>query len=123
MDGRKRKRPPKALPSEFTPRFLETLDGRSKASRELRDRLERLQGDAGGPALSYARQSLCRRAVWLESYVETMEARAAEGEPIDIAQQVQALNSLIGLYRAIGLERVARDIPTLQAYLAESKPR
>jgi hypothetical protein len=107
------------IPSEFTPRFLEHLDGRTVTARILRERLDNLQNDLGGEAhLSYQQRSLCRRAIWLETVIETSEAQAATGEAVDIGKQVQALNSLIGLYRALGLERKARDVPDLQAYLA-----
>jgi len=110
--------PRDTLPAEFRPRFLDTLDGRTQTAKVLRQRLAEIQDDIGGEdSLSYAKRSLARRAVWLESWIETQECKAADGEEVAIGQQVQAVNSLIGLYRTLGLERVARDIPSLRDYM------
>lgn len=107
------------LPNDFTPRFLESLDGRTIAARMLRERLAEVQSDLGGAdSLSYAQRSIARRAIWLESWLETQEFHAAKGQQIDIGRQTQALNTLLGLFRAIGLERRARDVPSLHEYLA-----
>lgn len=109
-----------AMPTEFTPRFLEHLDGRTVAARTMRHRLVELHNDLGGEAaLSYQQKVICRRIIWLESWIETMEAHAAEGEDVDIGKQVQALNSLIGCLKALGLERRSRDVPDLQTYLKQ----
>jgi len=106
------------LPDEFTPRFLDALDGRTVVAKTLRARLSEIMADLGGEdQLSYAQRSLVRRAVWLESWIETQEAAAAEGEQVDIGRQVQALNSLVGLWRTLGLERRQKNAPTLQEYL------
>ena len=108
------------MPTEFTPRFLEHMDGRTVAARTLRQRLAEIHADLGGEAsLSYAQRSLCRRAVWLESWIETQEAKAAEGADIDIGRQTQALNALLGLWRTLGLERRAKVAPNLQDYLRQ----
>lgn len=110
--------PRDTLPAEFRPRFLDTLDGRTQTAKVLRQRLAEIQDDLGGEgALSYAKRSLARRAVWLEAWLETQEANAAEGGEINIGQQVQAVNSLIGLLKTLGLERKARDIPSLRDYM------
>lgn len=106
------------LPSEFRPRFLDTLDGRTQTARVLRQRLAEIQSDLGGAdQLSYAQRSLARRAVWLEAWIETQEANAADGEKIEIGQQVSALNSLIGILKTLGLERKASQVPDLATYL------
>lgn len=106
------------LPAEFRPRFLDHLDGRTRTAQILRQRLANLEADLGGD-LSYQQASLTRRVIWIESWLETQEARAAEGEEVSIGQQVQALNSLIGLYRILGIERKAKDVPSLQDYLRQ----
>ena len=112
------------MPTEFTPRFLEHMDGRTVAARTLRQRLAEIHADLGGEAsLSYAQRSLCRRAVWLESWIETQEAKAAEGADVDIGRQTQALNALLGLWRTLGLERRQRDVPSLHEYLANRANR
>lgn len=106
------------IPTQFEPRFLEHMDQRTVAARELRQRLNAITDDLGGAdQLSYARRSLVRRAVWLESWLETQEAKAAQGEDVDIGRQTQALNALLGLYKTIGLERRAKEVPSLHDYL------
>jgi hypothetical protein len=110
------------IPADFTPRFLEHLDGRTIAAKVLRQRLEEYQEDLGGEAsLSYAQKSLAKRAIWLETYLETSEAMAATGETVDIGKQVQALNSYLGILRTLGLERRAKEVPDLQTYLKKRK--
>ncbi|MCC5982706.1 MAG: hypothetical protein JJU26_13415 [Oceanicaulis sp.] len=102
----------------FEPRFLEHLDGRTVAARVLRQRLAEIHADLGGESsLSYAQRSLVRQAVWLESWLESQHAEAATGKAVDIGRMTQALNSLLGLWRTIGIERRARDVPDLQTYL------
>ena len=116
--------PRDTLPAEFRPRFLDALDGRTQTAKVLRQRLTEIQGDLGGEgSLSYAKRSLARRAVWLESWIETQEVKAADGDEIAIGQQVQAVNSLIGLLKTLGLERKAKDVPSLQQYLAQREAR
>lgn len=106
------------LPEEFTPKFLDQLDGRTVVARTLRARLGEIMGDLGGEdQLSYAQRSLARRAVWLESWIETQEAEAADGKQVDIGRQVQALNSLVGLWRTLGLERRQKNAPSLREYI------
>ena len=110
------------LPEEFSPRFLDALDGRTVVAKTLRARLSEIQADLGGEdQLSYAQRSLARRAVWLESWLETQEAAAAEGEQVDIGRQIQALNALIGLWRTLGLERRQKNAPSLQEYLRQKE--
>lgn len=109
--------PSSEIPAEFNPRFIEKLDQRTTAARILRQRLADLESDLGGD-LSYQKSSLARRVIWLESFIETMEAKAAEGQEVDMGKQVAAINSLVGLFRLLGLERKAREVPDLQTYLA-----
>lgn len=107
------------VPAEFRPKFLDTLDGRTQTAKVLRQRLADLVSDLGGESrLSYAKRSLCRRAIWLEAWIETQEASAAEGEDVAIGQQVQAVNALIGILKTLGLDREAAEVPTLTEYLA-----
>ena len=82
------------------------------------ERIGALEGDAGGAdGLSHARRSLIRRAVWIEALCEGHELRLAAGEAIDVGALTQLTNSLLGLYRALSLERRARRVPPLKGYL------
>lgn len=106
------------VPERFDPQFLEDLDGRTLAAKRLRNRLAEVHADLGGvDVLSYSKRSLALRAIWLESWLEAREVEAAQGKPIDIGRQTQALNTLIGLWRLLGLERRPRDVPSLNEYL------
>ena len=112
-----------ALPADFSPRFLDHMDGRTVAARELRRRLDEVHQDLGGAdSLSYSVRSLVRRAIWLESWLESQEALAAEGHDIDVGKQTSALNTLLGIWKSLGLERRAKDVPSLRQY-AEQRRR
>jgi hypothetical protein len=109
---------PHKVPEKYDENFLAAMDGRAKVTKELRERLTTLQNDLGGEdALSYQRRSLCKRAIWLEAIVEGKEVKIAKGNIEELSAYVQAVNSLIGLYRALGLDRVARDVPHLRDYI------
>lgn len=97
-----------ALPDDYAPDFLEKLDGRSSLSRAVRSRYAELVSDLGGD-LSYQRRSMCKRVIWLEATIEQAEAALARGEEVDLGSLTQRINSMIGLYKTLGLDRVARE--------------
>ena len=81
----------------------------------MRDRIAILETDAGGTdALAATKHSLNRYSVWLDLIIESHELRLAGGEQIDVDGYVQALNSLLGLFRTLGLERKARPVRRLR---------
>lgn len=85
---------------------MESMDGRVRVARELRDRLHALASDLGGLAsLSYQEQSLCKRLVHLERLVELKELKLAQGGRLDENLYFNAINSLSGLLTKIGLKR------------------
>lgn len=96
------------LPDDYAPDFLEKLDGRSSLSRAVRSRYAELVSDLGGD-LSYQRRSLAKRVIWLEATVEQAEAALARGEEVDHGALTQRINTIIGLYKTLGLERVAKE--------------
>jgi hypothetical protein len=103
------------LPDKYTPDFVARLDGRTTIARAIRDRIGAIESDmGGGDSLSHARRSLVRRVVWLEAIIENAEQRLAAGEPIDLGGHTQAVNTLLGLYRLLGLERRQRPVKTLR---------
>jgi len=88
----------------------------------VRSRLQALTSELGGEsALSHAQISLCRRVIWIELMIEHEEARMGEGQGIDIAPHVALVGSLLGLYRTLGIKRVARE-PRLSDYLKRGEP-
>ncbi|WP_026148105.1 hypothetical protein [Thioalkalivibrio sp. HL-Eb18] len=107
-------------PSRYSSGWIDKLDGRTRLAQAARERLDALQADLGGAdALSYQRQSICKRVVWLEVQIEQREAALARGEEIDEARHANNINTLTGLLKAIGLDRKARDVPSLSEYLQQ----
>ena len=78
-----------------------------------------MTNDLGGAdSLSYAERSLCERALWLEYWLATQEKALANGGEFDVGRWVQAANSLQGIFAKLGLKRVAKDVPTLNEWMA-----
>lgn len=103
------------IPDKYSPDFADRLDRRTTIARAIRGRIEEIETDLGGAdGLSHARRSLVRRVVWLEAIIEHSEQRLATGEGIDLGGHTQAINSLLGLYRLLGLERRQRPVRTLR---------
>ena len=102
------------IPDRYSPGFAERLDKRTSIAKAIIERIETIEADMGGAeALSHARRSLIRRTVWLEAVIEHSEQKLAAGEGIDLGGHTQAINSLLGLYRLIGLERRPRPVRRL----------
>jgi len=107
-----------SIPESYTPDWLEKLDGRTTIAKVVNERLQTLAQDLGGfDRLSYQRLSLIKRAIWMEAIIEQQEAALSRGEEVDQGKLTQAVNSLIGLLKTVGLDRVARDVPDLASYL------
>lgn len=108
------------LPERYSEDWLAKLDGRTAIARVIRDRLEDLQADLGGrDQLSYQQRSLTKRAIWMECIIEQQEIALSRGEDVDQGKLTQAVNSLIGILKTLGLQRQARDVPSLAEYLAK----
>lgn len=107
------------IPADYSADWIEKLDGRTRLAQAVRNRYTQLTNDLGGhDSLSYQRRSLARRALWQEAVIEQMEAALARGEDADLGRLTQAVNSLQGLFRTLGLDRVATDTLTLSDYIA-----
>ena len=109
------------IPSQYSPDWLEKLDGRTAIARAVNERLAALLSDLGGAdTLSYQQRSLAKRAIWTEAVIEQSEAALARGEDVDVGRLTQANNSLIGLFKALGLDRKSREVPSLAEYLNQA---
>ncbi|NKX43596.1 hypothetical protein HCU73_03255 [Roseibacterium sp. KMU-115] len=100
------------------------MDGRTALAAEMRARWQELTDDLGGAdRMSYAKRSLCERALWLEHWIREAERALAEGRPedFDVSRWVYASNSLQGIFAKLGLDRVARDVTDLREYMAKAK--
>jgi hypothetical protein len=108
----------RTLPVRYGQDFAAVMDGRTRLGREVRDRVQALVIDLGGAdTLSHAQRSLCRRAIWLELMVEHEETRIADGQGVDVGPHVQLVNSLLQVYRALGLKRREPPAQRLSDYL------
>jgi hypothetical protein len=107
------------IPQKYVPGWLDQLDGRLSVAKDVRSRFEALTVDLGGlDTLSYQQRSLCERAVWLEFHLAAQERELAAGKEFNVGVWVQASNALLGLYRHLGLARVARKTEGLHEYMA-----
>jgi len=100
-----------AIPKEYSPDWLERLDGRTRLAQVINSRYHQLTTDLGGvDALSYQQRSLCKRAIYLEAMLEQWETALGKGEDVDSGKITNCLNSLLGVYRTLGLNRQTREV-------------
>lgn len=118
---RDRTRTMATIPDRYNPHFAELLDRRTAIAKAIYGRIEAIETDLGGTdTLSHGRRSLVRRIVWLEAVLEHNEQRLATGAAIDLASHTQAIGTLLGLYRLIGLARHQRPVETLHDVMTRS---
>ena len=111
------------VPERFYSGYMSDLDLRFTRARELVHRCKSLMNSLGGyENLSYQEISLCERAIFLERLIAGWEKDFVEGRTtqVDLGKLTQASNSLLGLYRALGLKRQARSMPDLHEYIAKN---
>jgi len=94
-------------------------DGRTAVARRFRDLVSQIVSDQGGAdRLAEARLQLIRRFSAAAVIAETMEARLANGEEININEHATLCSVLVRLSTRIGINRTAREVvPTLAEYL------
>jgi len=107
------------LPDRFEPRFWEELGEYLPARRVLLERYERLCEDAGVDSIQ--KELIAQRAVFLSVRLETMEVVALRTGKINGGQYTQAVNSLVGLLRSLGLERHIYEGGGVEAYLKQKE--
>ncbi len=106
-----------ALPTRFTPRYLDDVDCRTSAIKEFKRRLLELQEAAG--ADSPQKKLLCERANFIASRLQSMELDALEGRDIDMGVYTQASNALMGILKTLKLDAAkAGKVLDLDAYVA-----
>ncbi len=105
------------LPERYAVDFVARMDGRRRAPRIFKARLTALVSDLGcAENLSYQQLDLARRAAFLGAKLDATEESAIGGKDIDLGVYTQMCNALLGLYRAVGLKRRAKEA-TLQDVL------
>lgn len=108
------------IPENYTADFMERMDGRTRFAQVVQTRFRELTTDMGGlDNLSYQRRSLAKRIVHLECLIEQQEAALARGEDVDPGKVSNTTNTLIGLLKTVGLDKAARDVPSLSEYLSK----
>jgi hypothetical protein len=88
--------------------------------RHIKRRYELLKDHCGGHE-SAQRDLLCQRLAFVSVILETKEVVAAEGGELDLGSYVQGVNGMVGLLRALGLERRMKNVTNLAAYLDEKR--
>ncbi|MBB6431544.1 hypothetical protein [Algisphaera agarilytica] len=107
----------KDITATFKPMFWDDLDGRTGTAPNIRDRYMTLKADAG--AVSRQRDILCQRAVFMCVCLETMECEAVATGKFDAGVYTQMSNALLGLLKALGLERHVKKAGGLKDYIRE----
>lgn len=112
-------------PIKYETNFLAKLDKRTDAYHLLNNSFQDIMSDlGGGESLSHVQKCLTERFVFLEYVLRTIELRIASAPKKStklISRWIQALNSLVGLGRTIGLERRAKKVVNLAAYVEGKK--
>lgn len=107
----------KQIDTTFKPMFWDELDGRTGIAQTIRTRYETLKTDAG--ADSVQRDILCQRAVFMCVCLETMECEALATGKFDGGVHTQMTNALLGLLKALGLDRHVKKAGELKDYLRD----
>jgi hypothetical protein len=113
----------KVLP-DWSHAFLTTIDGRSELGYALRRRHQALQDHVSGgdpENLTYPQRSLIRRALWLEARIESDEEGFAIGNPLPPGAHATLLNSLVSIYKLLGIEPKVKSVPTLKDYMRSKR--
>jgi hypothetical protein len=115
----------KKPPKRFEAGFLAKLDRRTEVFQLLKAAHDEIMADCGGAEnLSHVQLCLAERFTFLEFVLRGLERQIAEppkkSEAV-LSKWIQALNSLVGLAKTIGLERRAKKIANLQTYIKGHK--
>jgi hypothetical protein len=106
--------------------LLPGIDQRSAWVRRCKDVISSHLSDLGGPDnVSAAKLSIVRRASVLTVELERLEAQfavAGQADAEQLDQYARVAANLRRLLEAVGLERVARDVTTLEQYLSTNHP-
>jgi len=104
------------LPERFQPRFWSDCDNRVALVRAIKEKVQQLKADCNADSMQ--KETLCERAIFLITVLETQEVNAVHHGKIDLGSYTQGLNTLMGVLRTLGLERKAKKIGTLSDYVS-----
>ncbi len=88
------------------------MDSRTQLAKSLQASYKAIAEDVGGgETVSHVKSALIERFVWLEAILRDIEQDLAKGEADKLGRWVQAVNSLSGLAKTLGVERKAPPNP------------
>jgi hypothetical protein len=97
---------------------LPGVDGRTLIARRYHDIMSAILIDQGGEdRCSESRKQLIRRFAAAALLAEQMEARLCTGQEVNIQDHALLTSSLVRVAQRIGINRVAKIVPTLADYL------
>ena len=95
------------------------MDGRSRDVRYMRAVQTQLIEDLGGrDELSIQKLSLVEEAAYAMTRIRRLKLDRLVGTPVDDKSYAALLNSLLGIYGKLGLERKAKRIASVQELIA-----
>ena len=111
------------LPAAFQPGFIERMDGRTDLAARLQSTFDAIVDDLGGAdGLGYMRLVLVERATFLTWHLRNIEQQIATSDNDKLTGSwVQAVNSLTGLFKTLGLG-LGRSIQDSISALYEVEP-
>ena len=90
------------------------LDGRTGAAKVFDRLVADIENDLGGhAALSTIERALVEAFAGAAVTLQHLNARLALGQSIDLAQHAQAVSAMVRVASRLGLQRRAKDVPTL----------
>lgn len=114
----------KRITATYQPGFLARLDARLEVAQVLHSAYIEVTDDLGGAEnLSHVKLTLAERYIFLEYQLRRWESLILANPTKSgklVSRWVQALNSLIGLSKTLGLEKRTRKIESLESYIVEA---
>jgi hypothetical protein len=115
---------PTTLPTRFSRDWPWAIDRRTVLAREIAADLGDFYQDLGGlPSLSVMERVLVERAVFLRRRILDHERAVLAGAAGTLTpnEHTAAINALLGVLKALGLKRKARDAGSLAEWLRASE--
>jgi hypothetical protein len=98
--------------------LLPGMNGNNPQARRFRDLVNGFVADMGGiERCSEVKVGLLRRLAAVTTLSEAIEARVIEGQEVDIGTMCQLASTCMRLSVRLGLERVQKQVPSLDQYL------
>ncbi len=97
----------------------EQIDGRTASARQFDAIVRAIAVDLGGAdQMTEIQKHLVAAFAGAALHVQDLNAKLMLGQEIDISEHAQAVGTLTRIARRLPLGRVAREVPTIEQYLA-----